>query len=199
MGSKIILASSSPRRKELLEKMGLEFEIIPSSYEEDMTEPLPPYELIMKLAKGKAEDVAKRVKSGIVIGVDTFVVFENKKLGKPKDESDAYNALKLISGKNIEVYSGICIIDVELKKEIVDFEVSTVKIKELSDDEINAYIASGEPLDKAGSFAIQGMGSIFIERITGSYSNIVGLPVNKLYSHLKEFGVNIFEYDSWKK
>ena len=147
----------------------------------------------MKLAEGKAEDVVKKVKEGVVIGVDTFVVYKEKKLGKPLDEKDAYKMLKLLSGKTLEIYSGVCIIDVENNKKIIDFEVSKVKIKKMSDEEILSYIKSGEPMDKAGSFGIQGLGAIFIERIEGCYSNIVGLPLYNLYKNLKKLDINILK------
>lgn len=194
---KIILASTSPRRHGLAQQMGLEFEIAPSSYEEDMGLNLSPEKLAMALAYGKAKDVASGRKNGIVLGIDTFIVFKGKKLGKPKTEEKAYKLLKSFSGKKVEVYSGIALIDCSTGKEIKDYEVSEVKFKKLTDDEIKSYIATGEPLDKAGAFAIQGLGSIFIESVNGCYANIVGFPINNVYKNLKKFGVNIFEYDDW--
>jgi septum formation protein len=197
MKKRIILASTSARRHFLAEKMGLEFEAVPSDYEEDMTLDLSPEELVMTLAFGKAESVAKKYEHGIVIGVDTIVVFNNRKLGKPKDKEDAFNMLKSFSGKAQDVYSGIALIDCESGKIIKDYEVTKVKFRELDDSEINAYINTGEPFGKAGAYAIQELASIFIERVEGCYPNIMGLPVQKLYQNLKKMGVNIFEYDKW--
>jgi septum formation protein len=198
MKKKIILASTSPRRHGLAQQMGLEFEIVPSGYEEDMSMDMGPDELAMALAYGKAKDVAEKTNEGIVLGVDTFISFNGQKLGKPKTEEKARELLKSFSGKELQVYSGVVLIDCETGQEIKDFEVSEVKFKELSDEEIENYIKTGEPLDKAGAFAIQGLGSIFIEKVNGCYANIVGLPIANVYKNLKKLGVNIFEYENWK-
>ena len=195
---KIILASTSPRRHGLAQEMGLEFEVVSSNYEEDMTLNLSPKELAKTLAYGKAIEVARKLNEGVVIGIDTFIVFNGKKLGKPKTKEKAYKFLKSFSGNQLNVISGIALIDCKTKKEIKDCEVSKVKFKKMSDQEIKTYIQTGEPLDKAGAFAIQGLGSIFIDRISGSYTNIVGFPISCLYKNLKKLGVNIFEYEKWK-
>jgi len=197
MKKKIILASTSPRRHGLAQQMGLEFEVVPSDYEEDMTMDLGPENLAMTLAYGKAQDVAKKYTEGIVLGIDTFISFEGKKLGKPKTEEKAREFLRSFSGKELQVYSGVALIDCETKQEIRDFEVSGVKFRELSNEEIDLYIKTGEPMDKAGAFTIQGLGSIFIEKINGCYSNIVGFPISNIYKNLNKLGVNIFEYDNW--
>jgi len=198
MKQKLILASTSVRRHGLLQQIGLEFDIIPSKYEEDMTLKLSPRKLAMTLAKGKASEVANRVNKGIVIGVDTFITFGNKKIGKPKNRVDAKRILRTISGKTLKVYSGLAIIDAKSGKELVDYEVTKVKIRKLSKKEIDRYVATKEPLDKAGAFAIQGMGAIFVERIKGCYSNVIGLPLHLLTQNLLKFGVNIFAYEKWK-
>jgi len=199
MKKKIILASTSPRRHGLAQQMGLEFEVVPSDYEEDMTMDLGPAELAMTLAYGKAQDVAKKYSDGIVLGIDTFISFNNQKLGKPKTEEKARELLKSFSGKKLQVYSGVALIDCGTKQEIRDFEVSEVKFRKLSAEEIEQYIKTGEPLDKAGAFAIQGLGSIFIEKVNGCYANIVGFPIANIYKNLNKLGVNIFEYEQWKK
>jgi septum formation protein len=199
MKKKIILASTSPRRCGLAQQMGLEFEIIPSDYEEDMTMDLGPEDLAMTLAYGKAQDVALKQSEGIVLGIDTFISFNGKKLGKPKTEEKARELLKSFSGKELQVYSGVALINCETKEEIKDCEISEVKFRELSDEEIEKYIKTGEPLDKAGAFAIQGLGSIFIEKINGCYTNIVGFPISNIYKNLNKMGVNVFEYDNWKE
>lgn len=198
MKKKIILASTSPRRHSLAEQMGLEFEIIASNYEEDMSMDLGPDKLAMTLAYGKAREVADRVKTGIVLGVDTFVVFEGKKLGKPKSEESAFQMLKSFSGKYQEVYSGVAIIDCETGKEIRDYEVTKVKFREMEDFEIKSYIKTGEPMDKAGAYGIQGLSSVFIEKVDGCYTNVVGFPVYNIYKNLKKIGVDIFQYEKWQ-
>jgi len=190
---KIILASTSPRRHGLLQQIGLKFEVVPSKYEEDMTLNLSPKKLVKTLAEGKAQEVASRTK-GLIIGVDTFLVYKDKKLGKPKDKKDSIETLKLLSGKTIKVYSGICIIDNIKNKKIVDYEVSKIKLKKLTDKEIQDYVKTGEPSGKAGSIAIQELGAIFVKKINGCYSNIVGLPLHNLYKNLQKFDVNIFKY-----
>jgi len=191
MKKKIILASTSPRRSELLKQIGLDFEIMPSKYEEDMSLKMDNAGLAKALAYGKAKDVADRIKKGVVIGSDTFVVFDKKRIGKPKDKNDARKMLGMISGQWVKIYSGIAIIDVKNKKKIIDHEVTRVKIKNLTAKEIENYLRTGEPLDKAGAFAIQGRGAIFIEKINGCYSSVIGLPLNRLYVDLQKIGINI--------
>ncbi|MFA6445719.1 MAG: Maf family protein [Candidatus Paceibacterota bacterium] len=199
MKKKIILASTSPRRHSLAQQMGLEFEIFASKYEEDMSMDLGPEELAMTLAYGKAKEVADRVDNGIVLGIDTFVVFNGKKLGKPKSEADAFQMLKDFSEKYLEVYSGVVLIDCKSKEEIKDYEVTKVKFRKMDDSEIMNYIKTGEPMDKAGAFGIQSLGSIFIEKIDGCYTNVIGFPIYNIFKNLKRLGVDIFEYDGWKK
>ena len=196
---KIILASTSPGRHFLAEKMGLDFDIVPSNYEEDMTIKMRPGKLVKTLALGKAEDVAKRFKKGIVIGVDTIVVFKGEKLGKPKSKQKSYESLVSFSGKSQRIYSGMALIDCETGKKIVSYDYTKVKFRKMDDIEIRKYIATGEPADKAGSYAIQELGSIFIESIKGCYPNAMGLPVHRLNKNLKKMGVNIFEYSKWKR
>ena len=189
MKKEFILASSSPRRKALLKQAGLDFRIVPSRYEEDMGLKLNNEKLAKTLAYGKAKEVADRVKKGVIIGSDTFIVFKGKRIGKPKNANDAKRILEMISGKTLRIYSGLAIIDKHSRREITDYEITKVKIKKLTDEEIKRYIATGEPLDKAGAFGIQGRGSIFIEKINGCYSNVVGLPLYKLYINLQKLGI----------
>ncbi|MFH1638004.1 MAG: Maf family protein [Candidatus Woesearchaeota archaeon] len=191
---RIILASTSKRREELLKLLDLKFEVIPSSYEEDMSLELPPEGLVKTFALGKAKDVAKKEK-GVIIGVDTIVVHDKKNIGKPKDSEDAKRMLKKFSGKEHHVYSGIAIIDTETGNEIVDHEVTKVFLREMSDEEIDSYVATKEPLDKAGAYGIQGIGSIFVSRVEGCYFNVVGLPLANLEKNLRILGINIFEYE----
>ncbi|MEK7130463.1 MAG: Maf family protein, partial [Patescibacteria group bacterium] len=196
MKRKIILASTSPRRKELLRQIGLDFEVVPSDFEEDMSQKLSNKDLVMTLALGKAKAVADKFKKGIVIGADTFVVYGGKRIGKPKDKNDARKMLRLLSGKTMKIYSGLAVIDVQNKKELLDCEVALVKMSKLSNKEIDDYIKTGEPLDKAGAFAVQGIGDVFIEKISGCYSSVVGLPLRSLYKNLKKLGINIFDFEN---
>ncbi len=196
---KIILASTSPRRHELARAMGLDFEIIPSNYEEDMTMKLPPKKIVMTLAYGKAADVAKRRKEGLVIGIDTVVVYKNKILGKPKNKEISEKMLKMLSGKKHQVYSGIAMIDCRTGRTIKDCEITDVYFKKLSDKEIKGYVNTGESLDKAGAYGIQDLSSIFIKKIEGCYFNVVGFPTSKIYENLKKFNVDIFTHTRWQK
>lgn len=193
MSQKIILASTSPRRKELLRQIGLAVTVMPSDFEEDMSLNLSDAELAKTLALGKAKSVAKRLKKGVVIGSDTFIVFKKERIGKPKDKNDARKILKTLSGKTMKIYSGLAVIDLEKKKEFTDCEITELKLKKLSKKEIENYIKTGEPLDKAGAFAIQGRGAVFIQKINGCYSNVIGLPLYKLYLILQKSGIDIFK------
>ncbi|MFA6023352.1 MAG: Maf family protein [Candidatus Pacearchaeota archaeon] len=198
MKQKIILATTSPRRQGLAQTMGLDFEIVPSNYEENMKLNLKPKDLVMQFAHGKALDVSKKFKEGIVIGIDTIIVFNNKNLGKPKTKEEAFKMLKSYSGKKQYVYSGVCLIDCKTKKIIKDFEVTEVYFKKLEDNEIKNYIATGEPMDKAGGYGIQDLASIFIKKINGCYFNVMGFPIYNIYKNLRKMNVNIFDYDRWK-
>lgn len=192
---KIILASSSPRRMEILKNLGLEFEVIPSNYEEVIVNKSP-VELVCYLAENKALEVASRLENGnIIIAADTMVFINNTLLGKPHTEEAAYTMLKSLSGKEHQVITGLCILSKNLNKTYIDYEVTNVYFKELSDEEIWNYIHTGEPLDKAGAYGIQGFGGLFVKRIEGCYFNVVGLPINKLYIGLGEMGVNLLARD----
>jgi len=198
MKQKIILATTSPRRHGLAQAIGLDFDIVPSNYEEDMTKKMKPKDMVMGFAYGKALDVAKKFKQGIVIGVDTIVVFNGKNLGKPRTKEEAFKMLKSYSGKKQYVYSGVCLIDCKTGKTIKDCEITEVYFKKLEDKEIKSYIATGEALDKAGGYGMQDLASIFIKKINGCYFNVMGFPIYNIYKNLKKLGVNIFEYERWK-
>ena len=182
---KIILASQSPRRKEIMETAGYDFEIIVSNAEEKIEENLTPEEVAKSLSLQKAQAVAKDNSDKIVIGADTIVVLGDEILGKPKDREDAYKMLKNLSGKTHIVYTGIAVICGE---KIVNEAVATeVEFYELSDEEINAYIDTNECNDKAGSYGIQGRGCLLVKGIKGDYFNVVGLPIATLSKIIKEF------------
>lgn len=190
----IILASNSPRRKEILTQLNLTFEVIPSNFEEALID-MEPHALAEHFAYMKALDVYKRMEStknddGYIIGSDT-VVYCGRIMGKPENHQDAYNMLRELSGKKHQVISGISVIERQTGNVITKHEVTDVWIRSLSDREIYSYIESSEPRDKAGSYGIQGLGALFVEKIHGCYFNVVGLPVNKLYQIMKQFGFDL--------
>ena len=191
MKRKIILASQSKQRKELLKIIGLDFEIEKSNYVEDMTEKIPAHKLAQKLALGKAQDIAKKHKNSIIIGADSFVVLGKEFLGKPRTPQKTREMLRKISGKKHKVTTGIAIIDTKKNKIFTDYEITEVWFKKLTMREIEKYIKTGEPLDKAGGYAIQKLGCIFIEKINGDYTNVIGLPINKIYKYLLRLNVDI--------
>ncbi|KAJ53797.1 septum formation protein [Clostridium tetanomorphum] len=194
----IILASASERRKELLKRIVEDFSIIVSDFNENevlFNGHCGFY--VMDLAKGKALEVVRKLKESgnkdesIVIASDTIVFFNNKVLGKPVNKEDAFNMLKSLSGKIHQVYTGISVYNTIDGNLVKDYVCTDVKFSEIPDETIRKYIESGEPMDKAGAYGIQGYGGIFVEKINGCYYNVVGLPLNKLYSILKGMGVNL--------
>ncbi|MDB5259744.1 MAG: maf [Candidatus Taylorbacteria bacterium] len=189
---KIILASASPRRKELLAKTGLQFEVIPGAYEEDMTLAMRPHELAEYLSHGKALSVAALHADAIVIGADTFIVLDDELLGKPKTADEAKATLRKLSGRSHSVLTGVSIIDSKSKKKMSWVSETKVHFRDLADDEIEKYVATGEPMDKAGAYAIQGGAAAFVEKIEGDYYCVMGLPLDELCKALtEEFGVLI--------
>lgn len=187
----IILASGSPRRRELLTRLGLVFTIIPAEIEEDITALQQPEDLVRKIAFQKACYVSKRLNQGLIISADTIVVLAGQVLGKPVSETDAFEKLRMLSGKCHEVITGVCVMDVDSGNIQLESETTRVFFREISDQEINLYIAAGECLDKAGAYGIQGLGSLFVDRIEGCYYNVVGLPLTRLYLMLVKQGVNL--------
>jgi len=196
MRRKIILASKSEQRKKLLEIIGLDFEIEESNYAKDMTEKMPAHKLAQKLALGKARDVAKKHKDAIIIGADTFIVLGKEFLGKPRAPQKAKEMLKKISGKKHKLITGIAIIDTKKNRVFTDYEITEIWFKKLNKKEIEEYIKTGEPLDKAGGYAIQKLGCLFIKKINGNYTNAVGLPINKIYEYLLKLDVDILKYQN---
>lgn len=192
MKQKIILASGSPRRKQLLEGLGLPVEVCVSAVEETVEGNPPPHLYVQQLALLKGAAVAKNIKKGLVLSADTIVWFRNKVLGKPENQEDARRMLWAMSGKTHSVFTGICVIDAKTGKSITDYEETTVTFRTLTEEEIYRYVETGEPMDKAGAYGIQGIGSLLVDGIAGDYFNVVGLPLNKLYLVLKEeFEINI--------
>lgn len=189
--TKIILASASPRRRELLKKLQIPFIVEVSNYEEDINLKLKPLELAKKLSAGKAEAVAGKHKNEdtIIIGADTFVVLDNKILGKPHTPEKAKEMIKEMSGRAHSVITGFTIIDAKTGKKVSKTVESKVYFRKMTDRTIKNYVKTGEPLDKAGAYAIQGAGSVLIEKTEGDYTNIVGLPLPALIEELKKFGI----------
>jgi septum formation protein len=185
---RLILASSSPRRKDLLEKLGIPFEVITSGVSEDVDGDIDPKEMVVMLAKRKAGAVAQSLTSGIVIGSDTTIAFEGQVLGKPKDEEEAKAILKSLKGKHHQVYSGMALVNAKDKRVEATSVMTSIKMRNYSDEEIDAYVATGEPMDKAGAYAIQGQGGRLVDEIKGSFDNVVGLPIRELAELLRRFG-----------
>ncbi len=188
---KIILASASPRRQELLRQIGLEFEVKVKPGPEELPDGLPPAQAVCELAYRKANEVACSEKEGIIIAADTVVIYNNRVLGKPAGFSEAACTLRNLSGNDHLVITGLCVIDAVTGKVVKASETTRVFFRRLTEPEIQAYLNSGEPMDKAGSYGIQGLGALLVDRIEGCYFNVVGLPLTKLASVLKEFGVAV--------
>lgn len=185
----IILASRSPRRKELLEKIGLNFKVVSSDYIEIFDPKLTPHEIVKKLSFEKAKAVSKNHKNSTIIAADTLVVCNGEILGKPKNKDDAKEMLRFLSGKSHFVVTGFTIINGN--EVITKSEVSKVWMKKLDSQEIDDYIVTKEPYGKAGAYAIQERGSVFIQKIQGNFSNAVGLPIFTLAQELKKLGVKV--------
>jgi len=204
----IILASNSPRRKLLLEKLGLPFEIKVSGVDEDADDlrGLTPSELVKVLSEKKARVVLEAEKAEadaervVIIGADTIVVLDDKIIGKPEDARDAFDILNSLQGRTHTVYTGVTLIRVESGKtaevrHIIDS--ADVTMRDLTNEEISAYISTGEPFDKAGAYGVQEKGMLLVEKINGDYNTVVGLPVVKVYQALIELGFDVTKV--WKK
>ncbi len=206
-GIKVVLASSSPRRIELLKNLGFEFEVIPSNIEEIVEPGKTAAGTVIKLAKQKAESVLARVEADgkwqvgtekdrlLVIGADTTVVLDNKMIGKPESVEDAKHMLMELSGRCHDVFTGVVILSKEAAQpkvsEVSSFEMSHVYFRTLTKEEIEAYVKTGEPMDKAGAYALQGIGSAFVQGIEGCFTNVIGLPVPLIVSMLRRAGISI--------
>lgn len=178
----IILASASPRRKEILELADLKFDIMPSNAEE-ITTKRAPNEVVMELASIKAKDIYdKSDKQSMIVGADTVVAYQGQILGKPADETDAKRMLSMLSGQTHEVYTGVCIIEDGKTKTF--YEETKVTFYKISDKQIDHYIKTGEPMDKAGSYGIQGKAAVFIKGIEGDYYNVVGFPIARFLQEI---------------
>jgi septum formation protein len=189
MQQHLILASNSPRRKELLENVKVPFTVVGSEVEEVVDPQLSPAEIVMSLAEQKAAAVAERFNETYVLGADTVVVFEGDILGKPENAEDAKRMLTALSGNTHQVLTGVAIFF--QKEKIVFYEQTDVTFWSLTEEEIEDYILTGEPMDKAGSYGIQGLGSLFAKELKGDYFSVVGLPISRTVKELKTAGFKL--------
>ena len=183
----VVLASASPRRAELLSKIGLSFNVIASDVDEEFRNNETPVAHVKRLALAKASRVAATITQGIIIGADTIVVLDGNILGKPQDVDEARNMLSLLSGNTHYVYTGFAILEQQRRRSIVDFEKTSVHFRDLTNDEIDGYVQTGSPMDKAGAYGIQDISAIFVDRIDGCFYNVVGFPLAKFYLVMKQF------------
>ena len=193
---RIILASTSPRRRELVASLHIPFDIVPSHAEESTPEGWSPDRIVTELAKRKAEAVYRQLddgdRHGVIVGSDTIVVRDGTVLGKPADQREAASMLRSLQGRSHEVYTGVACVDSRTGACKVDYRRTVVTMRALREEEVEAYAASGEGLDKAGAYAIQGLGATIVTGIEGCYFNVVGLPLSLLTEMLASFGIQVF-------
>jgi septum formation protein len=188
---RLVLASGSPRRRELVKMIGLEFELAVPEVREDSVSPARPSNFVVEVALAKALSLAHRFPDAVILGADTVVVLDRKILGKPRDLSDARAMLRTLSGKTHTVYTGLALVDVPTGLRETGYEKSLVTMKNMTKAEIDDYLATGEPMDKAGSYGIQGFGAVFVKHINGCFFNVMGLPVARLYDMLRELSSRV--------
>jgi septum formation protein len=188
-----VLASSSPRRQELLKLLLADFEVLPSDVDESIRVAERPESTVVRLAREKALAVQERRPSSFIVSADTVVVWEEEILGKPASHEEAASMLRKLSGKTHQVLTGVCLLHLDAL--LVECSTTDVTFRHLSDLEIESYLQSAEPFDKAGAYAIQGLGARFVERIDGCYFNVVGLPVSRLYQMMKRLDIEV----SWRQ
>jgi septum formation protein len=191
----LMLASASPRRKQMLRELGVRFSVTHGSFDE------PPHSkgeapslYVRKNAEGKARSAAHAVKNALMIGADTIVVYRGRVLGKPVTLKDAFDYLHLLNGRTHAVYTGLCVLDASDGTYLSDYEKTQVTFRKITESEISAYLGRINPMDKAGAYAIQGAGALIVESIAGCYYNVVGFPIAKLEQMLLKKGVSLFEY-----
>lgn len=187
---KLVLASASPRRRELLSSVGLDFEVLPSKIEERRQPDEKPEAYVLRLSREKAADVAARRPEAWVIGADTTVFINDEILEKPSDQADAARMLRMISGKEHTVFTAITLLGSAGKHRDSRVVSTRVTMISLTDEEISWYVSTGEPMDKAGAYAVQGVGAMFISSIHGNYTNVVGLPLSVLFDMMRQAGID---------
>lgn len=190
---RIILASKSKRRSAILKSCGISHIVVPSGIREIHKDTKRPGALVMLNARKKAETVAQRIRKGIIVGVDTLVLFKNKLVGKPRSKSEAKNMLMTFSGNRIAVYSGIYVLDLYNSKETSGFDKTILFIKKIPLRDIDKYFKLLGPYDKAGGFSIEGVGSIVFDNVRGSYFNVLGLPMAKLQELFRNIGLDLLD------
>jgi len=195
MTEKMILASASPRRAELLRLLGVDFEVIPSHIDETARDGETPPDHVLRLSQEKAEMIARLFPEALVLGADTVVVIDGQVLGKPKTQEEARQMLEMLSGREHIVYTGFSLVQAQMDRLISQVVQSSVLFKYIPEDEISWYVNSEEPYDKAGGYAVQGMGAFFIREIRGSYTNVMGLPLSEVVETLKDLGTLTFSGD----
>ena len=188
---RIILASASSRRKELLEQIGLQFQVDPGNNDEEIASASEPHEMAKKLSLGKARSAAPRHPNAIIIAADTIVGLGDRIFGKPHTNAEAKEMLRALNGRTHSVITGFTLLDTETGKALSRSVETKVCMKKLTPKEIEGYVRTKEPLDKAGGYAIQGRGAVLVDRIEGDQSNVVGLPLSALAEGLREFGVKV--------
>ncbi|MGE5580023.1 MAG: Maf family protein [Bacillota bacterium] len=189
---KLVLASESPRRKMLLESAGITPVVVPSNVDEDApVDDMDPGDLVKALARRKIRKVAERLPDDYVLGGDTIVYIDGKVLGKPADKEQARDMLRRICGRTHEVFTGVALYEPLGKTVLDDFDATRVTIRDMDEEEIRWYVDTEEPMDKAGSYALQGAGAFFVERVEGDFSGVIGLPLPKVYSLLRRAGVSL--------
>ena len=198
MERQLILASASPRRSQLLTDLGLCFNVVVSGVDEQRISADDPQQLVEKLAVSKASTAALQCPEALVIGADTVVVLDGKVYGKPEDELDAMHKLSVLNGKVHTVYTGVCVAHYASNRIETAVAATLVSMKPLTAQQISSYVSTGEPLDKAGAYAIQGLGATLIDRIEGCYFNVVGLPLSVLSTLLASFGVDLLAHTNVK-
>jgi len=190
---RIVLASTSPRRSALLTEAGIPFiAVAPRDVAEDLPAGEPPRATVTRHARAKAHSVAAAHPGRLLLGADTIVVLDGAAFGKPADEAEARTMLAALQGRTHTVFTGLAVVDATNGAELVDAEATDVTMRALSSEEVAAYVATGEPLDKAGAYAIQGRGALLVERVDGDYFNVVGLPLYRLSKMLATFGYDVF-------
>jgi septum formation protein len=188
---KLVLASASPSRQQILETLGIAFEVCPSNYEEDMSLALTPKELAIYLSRGKAKQVAKKYNHAVILAADSFAVYDGKLLGKPHTLAKARADLMMLSGNVHSFITGFTLIDTDSGQEVADAVVSKVYFRQLSEQEIDTYLKKEDVREKAGAYVVQGLGALLIDKIDGDYYNVVGLPISAVAKHLKQFGIQL--------
>ncbi|MDD3297832.1 MAG: Maf family protein [Firmicutes bacterium] len=197
---RLVLASGSPRRQEVLEQLGLSFEVIKSDVDEAFPKGYTPEQTAVAVALRKVRYVAKKLKSpALVVGADTIVVLKGEIMGKPVDTGQAFQMIKKLAGEEHTVITGVAVADSESGEERTGYQTTLVKMKDICPERIKRYVSTGEPLDKAGAYAVQGKAAVFIEGIKGCYFNVVGLPITTLDSMFQSLGMDLFQFSKSDK